>query len=88
MDACASITIIFPNRQFCQLVYNVLLPETLTPPSERRVASVDVKGNLLLLFIKADSIAGLRALLNAYIRWIHLASQIALKFGKEDEDNG
>ncbi|HDI46686.1 MAG TPA: hypothetical protein ENF82_02645 [Candidatus Methanomethylia archaeon] len=88
MDACASITIIFPNRLLCQLVYNVLLPETRTPPSERRVASVDVKGNLLLLFIRADSIAGLRALLNAYIRWIHLASQIALEFSREDEDNG
>jgi len=51
-------------------LYKILIPEVKTTKSKHSRVSIRSENGVLYLDIEAKTIAGLRALLNSYLRWI------------------
>ncbi|MDH5811512.1 MAG: KEOPS complex subunit Pcc1 [Candidatus Methanomethylicaceae archaeon] len=64
-------------------LYKILLPEVRTTKTKHSKISIGKKNGILYLDIEAKTIAGLRALLNSYLRWI--ATSIDLFYLKKDK---
>ncbi|MBC7113115.1 MAG: hypothetical protein H5T34_03730 [Candidatus Methanomethyliales bacterium] len=62
-------------------LYKILLPEVKTTKAKHSKVSIRSENGILYLDMEAKTIAGLRALLNSYLRWI--ATSIDLLSWKE-----
>jgi tRNA threonylcarbamoyladenosine modification (KEOPS) complex Pcc1 subunit len=51
-------------------IYQALMPEVNISQKAGVKASISIDGSVLTLYVEAQSIARLRALLNSYLRWI------------------
>jgi len=63
-------------------LYRILLPEVKTTKSKQSKISIRRDNGVIYIDIEAKTIAGLRALLNSYLRWI--ATSIDLLYSKEN----
>jgi tRNA threonylcarbamoyladenosine modification (KEOPS) complex Pcc1 subunit len=57
-------------------LYRAILPEVATTRSKVSKASLSRDGGTLCIEIEAATIAGVRALLNSYIRWITTSLEV------------
>jgi tRNA threonylcarbamoyladenosine modification (KEOPS) complex Pcc1 subunit len=58
------------------MVFKALKPETLSQPTARSRTEVQLKGNNILLRIKANDTTALRAAVNAYLRWMYSTQKV------------
>jgi len=76
MKAQAVIRLNFSSEKQLKVVLEALKPETRTPLTRRSRAQVKREGNSLTLSFEATDISALRAAINSYLRWIHLAKTV------------
>lgn len=58
------------NEQEARVLYDALLPETESVPSDRAEASISVIGPVLRLEVSANDLTALRAAMNSFLSWI------------------
>lgn len=76
MKAEATVKFEFKSERILKTVFNALKPETLSVPTRRSKAHIEVDGKTLTLKFKAKDTTALRAALNSYLRWIRLIVEI------------
>ena len=76
MKAEAAVKIEFESKRVLETVYNALKPETVSAPTKRSKAHVEVDGKTLTLRFEARDTTALRAALNSYLRWIRLIVEV------------
>lgn len=64
------------NEELINNLYKILLPEVKTTKSKSTRVSLRREANNLYLCIEAKTTAGLRAILNSYLRWINSSLEI------------
>jgi tRNA threonylcarbamoyladenosine modification (KEOPS) complex Pcc1 subunit len=69
MKTEALIRLDFPSEKKSQTVFKALSPEIKKPLTSRSIVSMEKKGRLLVLRVKARDTAALRTALNSYLRW-------------------
>jgi len=52
------------------IIYNALLPETESIPSDRARSKISIEGSKLIIEVEANDLTALRASLNSFIAWI------------------
>jgi tRNA threonylcarbamoyladenosine modification (KEOPS) complex Pcc1 subunit len=57
-------------------LYKAILPEVSTTKSKASKVSIHLKDGTLHMEIEAATVAGVRALLNSYIRWITTSLEV------------
>jgi len=70
MKAKAVVRLKFPSEKRLEIVFKALEPEVKKPATTRSRANVEKDGIFLVLKVEARDTVGLRAALNAYLRWI------------------
>lgn len=58
------------SKELATILYNALLPETKSIPSDRASSKVSIRETTLIVEIEASDITALRASLNSYTAWI------------------
>ncbi|MEE9594681.1 MAG: KEOPS complex subunit Pcc1 [Candidatus Hydrothermarchaeales archaeon] len=76
MKARADIEIEFDTSEEAQRVLGTLKPELTSSPSDKAMATLDVKEKTLFLRISSEERAPFRAAVNTYMRWIRTAHEI------------
>lgn len=76
MRAQATVKFEFKSEQVLKTVFNALKPETLSAPTRRSRAYIEVNGKTLVLKFEARDTTALRAALNSYLRWVRLIVEI------------
>lgn len=74
----------FKDKRSLQTILKALQPEMQKPPTFRSRATLEVKGNHLILNVEARDTVALRAALNAYLRWINSMLNV-LEFLKAEQ---
>lgn len=69
------------NEELTNTLYRILLPEVKTTKSKSTKVSIKRKDKNLYLYVEAKTTAGLRAILNSYLRWINSSLEV-LKLNK------
>lgn len=64
------------NEELTNSLYKILLPEVKTTKSKSTKVSIKRENKNLYLYIEAKTTAGLRAILNSYLRWINSSLEI------------
>lgn len=70
MKAKAVLKLKLPSGKISEIVYEALMPEIKRPATTRSKAKLETEGNMLVLDIESRDTVGLRAAVNAYLRWI------------------
>lgn len=60
---------IIVTEKMANILCGALLPEAERPSSARSRVTMETKGQLLTIQIRASDIAALRAAMNSYLRW-------------------
>jgi len=76
MKAQAVIRLNFSSEKQLKVVLEALKPETRIPPTRRSKVQIMSEGNSLTLSFEATDTSALRAIINSYLRWIHLAKTV------------
>jgi len=76
MKAQAVIRLNFSSEKQLKVVLEALKPETRTPATHRSKVQIMSEGNSLTLSFEATDTSALRAAINSYLRWIHLAKTV------------
>ena len=58
------------SEETIKVVMESLIPETLTPSSDRSSVALDILDGGLMIVFRASDISALRAAMNSYLRWI------------------
>ncbi len=66
----AKLEIPLESNEAATILYNALLPETESIPSDRAESKVSIKNNTLIVEVKANDLTALRASLNSFSAWI------------------
>lgn len=69
-DIFLKISIDFEDPELSKIVYDALLPETVSAPTERSKASLNLDDSKLLIIITSEDPVSTRAAFNSYLRWI------------------
>ena len=71
-DISGAAVVEFPlsTDELATILYNALVPETESVPSDRAHSKVSTKGSTLIVEIKANDLTALRASLNSFTAWI------------------
>lgn len=64
------------NPDLARKIYKAIFPEVSTTKSKVFKVSIHLKGGALHIEIEAATVAGVRALLNSYIRWITTSLEV------------
>lgn len=64
------------NPDLAEKLYKAILPEVSTTKSKVSKVSIYLEGGTLHMEIEAATVAGVRALLNSYIRWITTSLEV------------
>ncbi|RLE50251.1 MAG: hypothetical protein DRJ33_07580 [Candidatus Methanomethylicota archaeon] len=72
----ALITLELPSRELAQIVYSSISPELKTQPSPHVRATATLKGKYITFLFEAKSTAGVRALINSYLRWVDMVLKL------------
>ncbi len=70
----AQLAIIMSEEREALMTYVALRPETLREAKESEVV-LSVHAKTLLIDFKADTVSGLRALINSYLRWMTMINR-------------
>jgi len=76
VKAQAVIRLDFSSEKQLKVVLEALKPETRTPPTLRSKVQITSEGNSLTLSFEATDTSALRAAINSYLRWVHLAKTV------------
>jgi len=76
MRANAVVRLDFPSEKHAEIVLCALAPETEVSVTSRSKVQVDRKGNRLTLSFETKDTSALRAAINSYLRFIHLAKSV------------
>ena len=87
MKRKARIVLEFDSEEEARIIYEAVLPEAKSMPTERTKASIIKENNLIELTIEADSTSSLRAALNSYLSWFSSILK-TVKYVREVEKNG
>ncbi len=63
------------SEDLAEVIFRALEPEVESQPSPRVTVRLDLDGRFILVELKADSTAALRAAVNSYLRWISAVSR-------------
>ena len=63
------------SKDLAQVVFKALKPEVESQPSPRVVVDLKLDGRFIIIELKADSTAALRAAVNSYLRWVSAISR-------------
>jgi tRNA threonylcarbamoyladenosine modification (KEOPS) complex Pcc1 subunit len=66
----AVLEIPMESTEVATILYQALLPETESIPSDRASSKVSVKNSTLLVEVEANDLTALRASLNSFSAWI------------------
>lgn len=69
-------TIETEDEGLTNILYRILLPEVKTTRSKSTRVSLRREGKSLHLCVEAKTMAGLRAILNSYLRWVASSLEI------------
>ena len=58
------------SEETIKVVMESLIPETLTPSSDRSSVELDILDGGLMMVFRASDISALRAAMNSYLRWV------------------
>jgi len=64
------------DPDLAEKLYKVIFPEIATTKSKISKVSIRLEGGTLHMEIEAATVAGVRALLNSYIRWITTSLEV------------
>ena len=70
----AQLAIVMAEEREASMAYLALKPETLRTVGESVVA-LSVHDKTLLVDFRAETVSGLRALINSYLRWVTMISR-------------
>jgi tRNA threonylcarbamoyladenosine modification (KEOPS) complex Pcc1 subunit len=70
----AQLAIVMAEEREASMTCLALKPETLRAIGESEVA-LSVHGKTLLVDFRAETVSGLRALINSYLRWVTMVSR-------------
>jgi len=87
MKRKARIVLEFDSEEEARIIYEAVLPEAKSMPTERTKAFIVKENNLIELTIEADSTSSLRAALNSYLSWFSSILK-TVKYVREVEKNG
>ncbi|OYT59662.1 MAG: hypothetical protein B6U75_03355 [Desulfurococcales archaeon ex4484_217_1] len=87
MKRKARIVLEFDSEEEARIIYEAVLPEAKSMPTERTKASIIKENNLIELTIEADSTSSLRAALNSYLSWFSSILK-TVKYVREVEKHG
>lgn len=73
----AFITLELPSPEIAHLLYNAIRPELESQPSPHAKAAAMLKGKYITFLFEAKSAAGIRALINSYLRWADMILKLA-----------
>jgi len=76
MKAEAAVKFEFESERVLETVYSALKPETVSAPTKRSKAYIEVDGKTLTLRFEARDTTALRAALNSYLRWMKLIVEV------------
>jgi len=76
MKVEAAVKFEFESERVLETVYSALKPETLSAPTERSRAHIEINGKNLILKLEAKDSIALRAALNSYLRWVKLIIEV------------
>jgi len=76
VKAQAVIRLDFSSEKQLKVVLEALKPETRTPSTLRSKVQITSEGNSLTLSFEATDTSALRAAINSYLRWVHLAKTV------------
>jgi len=76
MTIKSTLKIELGDPDLAEKLYRTILPEVETTKSKASKASICQDGGTLYIDIEAATIAGVRALLNSYIRWITTSLEV------------
>lgn len=66
----------FPSEKHLEVVFRALEPEARKPPTKRSRATLEKENTFLVLKIEAKDTVALRAVANAYLRWINSMANV------------
>jgi KEOPS complex subunit Pcc1 len=70
------IIINFDNEKELNIIYKAIYPEIQTSPDYRSKATIKIKDQSLIIFIKSEDMTSFRASTNSIIKWIKLSHNI------------
>jgi len=76
MTIKSNLKIELGDPDLAEKLYRAILPEVATTKSKVSKVSIRREGGALTIEIEAVTIAGVRALLNSYIRWITTSLEV------------
>jgi tRNA threonylcarbamoyladenosine modification (KEOPS) complex Pcc1 subunit len=76
MTIKSSLRIELDDPDLAEKLYRAILPEVATTKSKVSKVSISREGGALTIEVEAATIAGVRALLNSYIRWITTSLEV------------
>ncbi len=70
MTGTSVLEIELDSEQEAKVIYDALLPETQSVPSDRAETSVTVQGSSVRIEIRAGDLTALRAAMNSFLAWV------------------
>lgn len=70
INGFAILEIPLKTKEMAKILYNALLPETESIPSDRATSKVSIMDSTLVVEVRATDLTALRASLNSYTAWI------------------
>lgn len=71
------VAIELPSGSLAELIYKSIRPEIESQPSSSARATAIFKGRYITFVFEARSAAGVRALVNSYLRWVDMILKLA-----------
>lgn len=66
----AIVEVELDSPEVAKTIFNALIPETKSVPSERARTQLRLDSNLLIIDIEAEDLTALRAALNSFLAWL------------------
>ncbi|MCW4045102.1 MAG: KEOPS complex subunit Pcc1 [Candidatus Bathyarchaeota archaeon] len=76
MKTKATVRLQLASEKQLATLLNALAPETAVPATKRSRAVIEKEDKFLILNVEAEDTVALRAMLNAYLRWISSALNV------------
>lgn len=76
MKANALVRLKFPSERHLEIIFRALEPEVRKPLTMRSRAFLKKENKFLVLKIEAKDTVALRAMVNAYLRWINAMTDV------------
>ena len=75
-SAKAQIEVTFDSNKDAQVIFEALMPELHSAPSDKADAKLEIEKNKVLVTISAEDASAFRAAINTYLRWIKVSKSL------------